>query len=103
MLFRSIREALHYDIPSLRELTNILMTYDLDNASRSFHPTYIDDKPVVFTGRLTPEIRRAIPRKTQIIVPTSSIDALTTFKRVLRLVDAAGLLSKSEKTQVSLL
>jgi len=100
---RHIRQALHYETPTLREITNTLMTYDLDNARRSFHPTYIDEKPVVFTGSLTKEIKQAIAHKTQIIVPTSSIDIPTTFKRVLRLADAAGLLSENEKSQVSLL
>lgn len=100
---RHIRQALHYETPSLREITNTLMTYDLDNARRSFHPTYIAEKPVVFTGRLTKTAKRAIADKNQIIVPTSSIDIPTVFKRVLRLTDAAGLLSEREKSQVSLL
>ncbi|HTB49114.1 MAG TPA: (d)CMP kinase [Verrucomicrobiae bacterium] len=100
---RHIRQALHYETPSLREITNTLMTYDLDNARRNFHPTYIDEKPVVFTGSLTKAIKQAIAHKTQIIVPTSSIDIPTTFKRVLRLADAAGLLTENEKSQVSLL
>lgn len=100
---RHIRQALHYETPSLREITNTLMTYDLDNARRSFHPTYIAEKPVVFTGRLTKAVKRAIADKNQIIVPTSSIDIPTVFKRVLRLTDAAGLLSEREKSQVSLL
>ncbi|HET7060402.1 MAG TPA: (d)CMP kinase [Candidatus Saccharimonadales bacterium] len=100
---RHIRQALHYETPSLREITNTLMTYDLDNARRSFHPTYIAEQPVVFTGRLTTLVKRAIADKNQIIVPTSSIDIPTVFKRVLRLADTAGLLSEREKSQVSLL
>lgn len=100
---RHIRQALHYETPSLREITNTLMTYDLDNARRSFHPTYIAEKPVVFTGRLTKPVKRAIADKNQIIVPTSSIDIPTVFKRVLRLTDSAGLLSEREKSQISLL
>jgi hypothetical protein len=79
------------------------MSYDLANARRSFHPTYIAEKPVVFTGRLTKDVKQAIARQTQIIVPTSSIDIQTTFKRVARLVDAAGLLNEHDKSQVSLL
>jgi cytidylate kinase len=100
---RHIRQALHYETPSLREITNTLMTYDLDNARRSFHPTYIAEQPVVFTGRLTQGVKRAIADQNQIIVPTSSIDIPTVFKRVLRLADTAGLLSEREKSQVSLL
>jgi cytidylate kinase len=100
---RHIRQALHYETPSLREITNTLMTYDLDNARRSFHPTYIAEQPVVFTGRLTTQVKRSIAEKNQVIVPTSSIDIPTVFKRVLRLTDAADLLSAHEKSQVSLL
>jgi cytidylate kinase len=100
---RHIRQALHYETPSLREITNTLMTYDLDNARRSFHPTYIAEQPVVFTGRMTKQVKRAIADKDQIIVPTSSIDIPTVFKRVLRLTDTAGLLSEREKSQISLL
>lgn len=100
---RHIRQALHYETPSLREITNTLMTYDLDNARRSFHPTYIAEQPVVFTGRLGKRVKRAIAEQNQIIVPTSSIDIPTVFKRVLRLADTAGLLSEHEKSQVSLL
>lgn len=100
---RLLRQALGYETPTLREIMNTLMSYDLDNASRSFHPTYIANKPVLFTGKLTKDIKQAIARQSQIIVPTSSIDALTVFKRVVRLVDAADLLAKSEKIQVALL
>lgn len=100
---RHIRQALHYETPSLREITNTLMTYDLDNARRNFHPTYIAEQPVVFTGKLTKDIKKAIAEKNQVIVPTSSIDIPTTFQRVLRLADAAGLLNEQEKSQVSLL
>lgn len=100
---RHIRQALHYETPSLREITNTLMTYDLDNARRSFHPTYIAEQPIVFTGRLTKRVKRAIADKNQIIVPTSSIDIPTVFKRVLKLTDTAGLLSEREKSQISLL
>jgi cytidylate kinase len=100
---RQIRQALQYETPSLLEITNILMGYDLANAQRNFHPTFIAEEPVVFIGAMNKTIKQAIATQNQIIVPTSSIDANTAFKRVLRLADAAGLLSSSNKAQVSLL
>src|ERR1700679_2579231 len=100
---RHIRQALHYETPSLRELTNTLMSYDLANATRSFHPTYIAEQPVVFTGRMTKQIKQAIAEQNQIFVPTSGIDIPTVFQRVLRLVDVAGLLNGTEQAQRSLL
>ncbi len=100
---RHIRQALHYETPSLRELTNTLMSYDLANATRSFHPTYIAEKPAVFTGRMTKQIKQAIAEQNQIFVPTSGIDIPTVFQRVLRLVEVAGLLNGAETAQRSLL
>lgn len=100
---RQIRQSLHYEVPSLREITGTLMTYDLDNAKRSYHPTFIDEEPVIFTGTMSKEIKQAIAHKKQIIVPTSSIDIPTVFKRVVRLVDAAGLLTPKTQSQISLI
>lgn len=100
---RDIRQTLHYEMQSLREITNTLMSYDLANAKRNFHPTYIAEKPAVFKGKVDKDIKKAIANKTQIIVPTSSIDIPTTFKRVVKLSDMAGLINKSRKKQVSLL
>lgn len=100
---RQVRQSLHYEAPPLREITNTLMKYDLDNATRSYHPTYIDENPVIFTGKIDKQIKQSIGNKTQIIVPTSSIDIATVFKRVARLAEIAGLLHSKKDIQTALI
>lgn len=99
---RQVRQSLHYETASLREITNTLMRYDLDNASRSYHPTYIDENPAIFTGKIDKQIKKAIANKTQIIVPTSSVDIATVFRRVVRLAETAGLLEDHKDLQTAL-
>lgn len=101
---RSMRIAQKQTVPELREIMNNIMRYDLDNASRGNKPTYVDDELAVFTGKLNKDIKQAIAKQHQIVVPTSSIDAYTVFQRVVRLAQAADLFEKTNtKLQTSLL
>lgn len=100
---RDMRQALGYDQKPLLELMSQLMKYDLDNASRSVHPTFVDEEPVLFTGRVDINIKRAINDKKQIVVPTSSIDEAMVFKRIQTLLKAAGITEVGTTRQVALI
>jgi cytidylate kinase len=101
---RSMRIAQKQEVPELREIMSGIMRYDLDNASRGSRPTYVDDELAVFTGKLNKDLKQAIAKQHQIVVPTSSIDAQTVFQRVARLAQTAGLFEASDtRLQTSLL
>jgi len=101
---RAMRIVQKREVPELREIMNNIMRYDLDNASRNSKPTYIDEEVTLFTGKLDKNIKQAIAQKHQIVVPTSSIDAVTVFQRIVRLAQAANIFEKSDsKLQTSLL
>ncbi len=101
---RSMRIAQNQEVQELREIMSGIMRYDLDNASRGSRPTYVDDELAVYTGKVNKEIKQAIARQHQIVVPTSSIDASSVFQRVVRLAKIANLFEEKNTTlQTSLL
>ncbi len=101
---RSMRIAQNQESQELREIMSGIMRYDLDNASRGSRPTYVDDELAVYTGKATKEIKQAIAKQHQIVVPTSSIDAFSVFQRVVRLAKIANVFEKKNATlQTSLL
>jgi cytidylate kinase len=101
---RSMRIAQNQGSQELREIMSGIMRYDLDNASRGSRPTYVDDELAVYTGKATKEIKQAIARQHQIVVPTSSIDAFSVFQRVVRLAKIANVFEEKNTTlQTSLL
>jgi cytidylate kinase len=100
---REMRITQKQEVISLREIMSSLMRYDLDNASRGVKPTYVDDELTVFTGKMTKDIKQAIAKQHQIVVPTSSLDIPTVFQRVVRLAQQAKLLNTKDIKQISLL